>query len=372
MKRLIAAGLTVIMALPALADEKAKTSPVVPDHTGTEKIESIVQNFKNEKYLSKSGLDASTFLKVQQYFAPHTNDTVRDRQYIAGSTLLAGSAAAGITSARWKRAKALAEQKLAAASAPKVAPKATVGTNGQVGNNGKVPNLSAPKAPKATATTTTPKVKVKGTVGSRLMKGAAILLAAAGTYEIYNGYMSNTMIKARNEEIRNRAKSFIGTPLEEAMRFQLGQDATDEIIASMMTPAEGDGADPMVVMAVKWSKPRDLEQLADWSEEAKKEFMAMMSDAGGELFIKDADVRESLADFYGDRIAILRLRLRDSQASDQVAYDEKFKQAMKRYKAEIKKEIASWDEKTASDIVSEEDMIPHADAVETGPEVHNK
>jgi len=370
MKRIIAIGLTVIVAMPSIADDKV---PTIPNRVnGTAKIEKVVQDFKNKKYLEEKSLDASTWFKLQQYFEPHENDTVANRQLITGASAI--SAAAGWNAVRWAQAKRAA--RLQAAVVAVKAPTSPIATAVN-GGRGKVRNLNHP-TPKVTAPTTAPAaatvVKPSLTASSLkwLNRGATLAVLAAGAWEIKNGVMSNSMIATRNEEIRNKARRFVGTPLEEAMRFQLGQDAVDEIIAAYMTPAKGDGAIPEEVMAVKWTKEEDLIQLGQWAEEAKAVFTQMIDRAGGEKYIKDANVRDELAEFYADRFAILKLILRDGSEDDQASYERKLQNKLRRYESEIITRLQTWDEKTATSIPQTDDTSVHGEPVdgEVSPETH--
>jgi len=298
MKRLITIGLVLATALPAIADEKVRS---VPERKAPTELMQALQKDALNKYHQKAKLDLNTYYQFQDFMTMHEDETIRNTQLAAG-TLLSAAGGYGMWKSFQNRAK------------------------------------DATGKPIDTA-------KLK------LLRAASMIAIAGGVYQLGAGALSHSMVWGRDQQLKKRMAAFINTPLERAMRAQIGQKATDELLADFI--ASGD--DPEKTMAISWVEQEDLEWLAKKTEEAKAKYLPLLGDHDGQYYIKDADRREFLAEYYGTRRALLELQLRDESKENASALSALMEAQFQQSLTKIKKEVSQWNEETAN-------LLPHADS----------
>ena len=302
MKKFITLSLVFSVALPAFAGEPTRPTGRVPERVnGTEKLEQKLIDKKREEYRTGKKLDVATYFQLMQYMEPMENETVRDHQtVVGGAALFVGS----------------------------------TGLFASYFNNG--PAKSNTLAGRASHLVT------GGTVSQKLLRGASVAAMLFGGYELYNTKFSHEMVKERDQKVRDRVKQFVKTPLERAVRYQLGQEATDELLADWISS----GRDPRS-MAMAWIEPKDLLWLDEHTEAAKKVYSEILGDKNNGTYIKDADKRDQVAEYYARRRALLEVQLRNESKSDIALYNGLMDTQFKQHVTEIRKDIALWNDELA-------------------------
>jgi len=284
MKKLLTLGIVFSLGLSAVAEEK-KTPVVPPRKDGTKQLQKQITDEVRAANRKAKKLDVATYLRLQHYLESQEDESIRNRQLTVG-TLASAAGAYGF----WKSYQG----------------RTADATTGKL--------VSTPRA--------------------RILRGASVVLFAAGVVELGVGVRSHALISDRDKAIRAKIDDMVGTPLEQAILYQLGQEATDEMLADMIASGVTSKA-----MAITWIVPADLLFLDEKTEIAKKKYLGALGEKNGRVYIESAEKRDAVAEYYGRRQALLELQLRDESAEDMEAYKQLFEEQLKQHLAEIERDL---------------------------------